>query len=155
MPGWGYNARGVSFTFGHDVIADFLAANNLDLICRAHQVVEDGYEFQADRKLVTIFSAPNYCGEFDNAGAMMVVDKSLKCSFKILRPTHHKPRILKQEAFQNSLRAGARPAGVGIGSDEDFAQFQGASSPPPHPRSLQNLSVDRDRDDDDDDYSDR
>jgi serine/threonine-protein phosphatase PP1 catalytic subunit len=65
MPGWGYNARGVSFTFGHDVIADFLAANNLDLICRAHQVVEDGYEFQADRKLFNILISKNYCGEFD------------------------------------------------------------------------------------------
>ncbi|CAH1445350.1 unnamed protein product [Lactuca virosa] len=49
----------------------FLTKHDLDLVCRAHQVVEDGYEFFADRQLVTIFSAPNYCGEFDNAGAMM------------------------------------------------------------------------------------
>jgi hypothetical protein len=35
----------------------------MDLICRAHQVVEDGYEFFAKRQLVTLFSAPNYCGE--------------------------------------------------------------------------------------------
>lgn len=34
----------------------------------------DGYEFFAQEKLVTIFSAPNYCGEFDNAGAVMLVD---------------------------------------------------------------------------------
>lgn len=88
--GWGYNARGVSYTFGHDVIGDFLDRHDLDLICRAHQVVEDGYEFQADRQLVTIFSAPNYCGEFDNAGAMMVVRSDLVCSFKILRPSSHK-----------------------------------------------------------------
>lgn len=88
--GWGYNARGVSYTFGHDVIADFLERHDLDIMCRAHQVVEDGYEFQADRQLVTIFSAPNYCGEFDNAGAMMVVREDLVCSFKILRPISHK-----------------------------------------------------------------
>jgi serine/threonine-protein phosphatase PP1 catalytic subunit len=49
-------------------------------------VVEDGYEFQADRQLVTLFSAPNYCGEFDNAGGMMVVSEDLICSFRILRP---------------------------------------------------------------------
>lgn len=79
--------RGVSYTFGHDVIADFLERHGLDLVCRAHQVVEDGYEFQADRRLVTIFSAPNYCGEFDNAGGMMVVKDNLVCSFKILRPS--------------------------------------------------------------------
>eukprot|EP01032_Pedospumella_encystans_P017865 gene17865-20347_t len=91
--GWGYNARGVSYTFGHDIISDFLARHGLDLICRAHQVVEDGYEFQANRQLLTIFSAPNYCGEFDNAGAIMVVNSDLVCSFKILRPLSHKARI--------------------------------------------------------------
>lgn len=51
------------------------------------QVVEDGYEFFAKRKLVTIFSAPNYGGEFDNAGALLSVDESLMCSFEIIKPT--------------------------------------------------------------------
>ena len=55
----------------------------MDLICRAHQVVEDGYEFFSKRQLVTLFSAPNYCGEFDNAGAMMSVDETLLCSFQV------------------------------------------------------------------------
>ena len=50
---------------------------------RTLQVVEDGYEFFAKRQLVTIFSAPNYCGEFDNAGAMMSVDETLMCSFQV------------------------------------------------------------------------
>lgn len=84
--GWGENDRGVSFTFGVDVVNSFLAKHDYDLICRAHQVVEDGYEFFSGRQLVTIFSAPNYCGEFDNAGAMMSVDETLMCSFQILRP---------------------------------------------------------------------
>ncbi|CAF0815940.1 unnamed protein product, partial [Didymodactylos carnosus] len=84
--GWGENDRGVSFTFGADVVAKFLARHDLDLICRGHQVVEDGYEFFAKRRLVTIFSAPNYCGEFDNAGGVMSVDENLMCSFQILRP---------------------------------------------------------------------
>jgi len=83
---WGENDRGVSYTFGADVVTQFLNKHDLDLICRAHQVVEDGYEFFASRQLVTLFSAPNYCGEFDNAGAMMSVDDSLMCSFQILKP---------------------------------------------------------------------
>ncbi len=91
--GWGENDRGVSFTFGEDVVAQFLRRHDLDLICRAHQVVEDGYEFFARRQLVTIFSAPNYCGEFDNAGAMMSVDDTLMCSFQILKPAEKKQRL--------------------------------------------------------------
>ena len=83
--GWGENDRGVSFTFGSEVAAKFLHKHDFDLICRAHQVVEDGYEFFAKRQLVTLFSAPNYCGEFDNAGAMMSVDETLMCSFQILK----------------------------------------------------------------------
>jgi hypothetical protein len=51
--------------------------HDLDLVCRAHQVVEDGYELSAKRQLITLFSAPNYCGEFDNAGAMMTIDETL------------------------------------------------------------------------------
>jgi serine/threonine-protein phosphatase PP1 catalytic subunit len=73
----------VSFTFGPDVVSRFLQKHDMDLICRAHQVVEDGYEFFSKRQLVTLFSAPNYCGEFDNAGAMMSVDESLLCSFQV------------------------------------------------------------------------
>ena len=45
--------------------------------------MEDGYEFFAKRQLVTLFSAPNYCGEFDNAGGMMSVDETLMCSFQV------------------------------------------------------------------------
>jgi len=55
--------------------------------------VEDGYEFFAKRQLVTLFSAPNYCGEFDNAGAMMSVDDTLMCSFQILKPAEKKQKI--------------------------------------------------------------
>lgn len=91
--GWGMNDRGVSYTFGPDKVTQFLQKQGLDLICRAHQVVEDGYEFFADRQLVTIFSAPNYCGEFDNAGAVMSVDETLMCSFQILKPAEKKPKF--------------------------------------------------------------
>ena len=90
MQGWGDNDRGVSFTFGSEIVSNFLRKHDLDLICRAHQVVEDGYEFFSKRQLVTVFSAPNYCGEFDNSGAMMTVDESLMCSFQILKPNDKK-----------------------------------------------------------------
>mmetsp|Transcript_28741 Transcript_28741/g.73741 ORF Transcript_28741/g.73741 Transcript_28741/m.73741 type:complete len:342 (-) Transcript_28741:101-1126(-) len=84
--GFGANDRGVSVSFGPDIVNQFLHKEDMDLVVRAHQVVEDGYEFFADRKLVTIFSAPNYCGEFDNAASVLTIDENLVCSFQVLKP---------------------------------------------------------------------
>lgn len=72
--GDGYLPQGWVFTLG---------APGSALSLMPTQVVEDGYEFFAKRQLVTLFSAPNYCGEFDNAGAMMSVDETLMCSFQV------------------------------------------------------------------------
>jgi len=105
ITGWAENDRGVSFTFGADVVSKFLDRNDLDLIVRAHQVVEDGYEFFGERTLVTVFSAPNYCGEFDNCGAMMSVDENLQCSFQVLKP------IDSTGQRWNSSRPGTPPRG--------------------------------------------
>ena len=101
---WEANERGVSYCFGKKIIMEFLQKHDFDLVCRAHMVVEDGYEFFNDRILVTVFSAPNvssitgcayenalltisqYCGEFDNWGAVMSVSSELLCSFELLKP---------------------------------------------------------------------
>ncbi|XP_062084843.1 serine/threonine-protein phosphatase PP1 [Humulus lupulus] len=104
IEGWADSDRGVSCTFGADRVADFLEKNDLDLICRGHQVVEDGYEFFARRRLVTIFSAPNYGGEFDNAGALLSVDKGLVCSFEILKPMNHKASSSSSSASRITLK---------------------------------------------------
>nr|QTK16928.1 protein phosphatase 1 transcript variant X6 [Nilaparvata lugens] len=90
VDGWAPNDRGVSYTFGANAVYEFLFKFDLELICRAHQVVEDGYEFFANQSLVTIFSAPNYCGEFDNAGALMAVDENLVCSFVLVKSSTDK-----------------------------------------------------------------
>ena len=83
---FGSNERNISVTFSKDVVKNFLEKNNLDLICRAHQVVEEGFEFFSDMKLVTIFTAPNYMGEFDNNGGILEVGEDLLCKFHVLRP---------------------------------------------------------------------
>ena len=80
--GWSPNDRGVSFTFGKDVLHAFLARTGLQLVVRAHQVVEDGYEFFGGQKLVTVFTAPNYCGDTRNVGCVMRVQSDLLCSFQ-------------------------------------------------------------------------
>lgn len=76
---WGDNDRGVSYIFSETVVKRAVEKYGIDLIVRGHQVMEDGYQFFADRKLITIFSAPCYCGEFDNNAAMLSVDENMKC----------------------------------------------------------------------------
>ncbi|KAH7910935.1 phosphoprotein phosphatase PPZ [Hygrophoropsis aurantiaca] len=121
---WEDNERGVSYCFGKEVINNFLIRYDMDLICRAHMVVEDGYEFWNDRTLVTVFSAPNYCGEFDNYGACMrfipfffapvlalteiydSVSEDLLCAFELLKPLDG-PALRKEmtKAKRKSLMA--------------------------------------------------
>ncbi|KAI9752143.1 MAG: hypothetical protein M4579_005743 [Chaenotheca gracillima] len=103
---WEANERGVSYCFGKKVIMEFLQRHDFDLVCRAHMVVEDGYEFFNDRILVTVFSAPNYCGEFDNWGAVMSVSSELLCSFELLKPLDSsalKSHIKKGRNKRNSM----------------------------------------------------
>ena len=83
---WEESSRGVSFTFKENIVKQFCEKHEIDLIARGHMVVNDGYEFFADRHLVTIFSAPNYCGYFENDGCLMKVGEDLTCSFMILKP---------------------------------------------------------------------
>lgn len=90
MVSWGENDGGICHTFGTDLVGRFLRKHDPSLICRAHQVIEDGYAFFAKRQLVILFSAPNYCGEFDNAAAMISVDENLLCSFRIHKPAGKK-----------------------------------------------------------------
>ena len=90
ISGWDMNGNGLSFKFGADVVAKFLKKHNMELIVRGHQLMQDGYEFFAKRQLVTLFSAPNYRGEHDNAAAIMNVDETLQCSFQILKPSEKK-----------------------------------------------------------------
>ncbi|EEQ36507.1 putative serine threonine-phosphatase PP-Z1 [Clavispora lusitaniae] len=96
---WEDNERGVSYVFSKVAINKFLSKFGFDLVCRAHMVVEDGYEFFNDRTLVTVFSAPNYCGEFDNWGAVMSVSEELLCSFELLDP-------LDSVALKQAMRKG-------------------------------------------------
>ncbi|KAF2088821.1 phospho protein phosphatase PPZ [Saccharata proteae CBS 121410] len=113
---WEANERGVSYCFGKKVIMEFLQRHDFDLVCRAHMVVEDGYEFFNDRILVTVFSAPNYCGEFDNWGAVMSVSAELLCSFELLKPldssalkSHIKKGRNKRQSMLNSPPANQYP----------------------------------------------
>ncbi|XP_058219364.1 serine/threonine-protein phosphatase 5 isoform X2 [Rhododendron vialii] len=71
QPGRGPSKRGVGLSFGADVTKRFLQENNLDLVVRSHEVKDEGYEIEHDGKLITVFSAPNYCDQMGNKGAFI------------------------------------------------------------------------------------
>lgn len=109
-PGWRPNDRGVSYTFGPPQVEAFLTANGFDLVTRAHQVVMAGYEFFSHRRLVTLFSAPNYCGEYGNNGAVMSIDSTLMCSFQIIQARYNDRTNTPSSAlWENGSKPGTPP----------------------------------------------
>lgn len=63
--------RGVACAFGPDVTHRFLRENNLDYVIRSHEMKQNGYDCEHDGKMITVFSAPNYCDQMGNKGAFM------------------------------------------------------------------------------------
>lgn len=79
--GWGISPRGAGYTWGQDLSEQYNHTNGLTLIARAHQLVMEGYAWQHDKNVVTIFSAPNYCYRCGNQAAVMELDEHLEYSF--------------------------------------------------------------------------
>ncbi|CAD5175582.1 unnamed protein product [Musa acuminata subsp. malaccensis] len=81
------NARGPGLvTFGPDRVMEFCNNNDLQLIIRAHECVMDGFERFAQGHLITLFSATNYCGTANNAGAILVLGRDLVVVPKLIHP---------------------------------------------------------------------
>ncbi|KAJ4903091.1 Serine/threonine-protein phosphatase BSL3 [Raphanus sativus] len=81
------NARGPGLvTFGPDRVMEFCNNNDLQLIVRAHECVMDGFERFAQGHLITLFSATNYCGSANNAGAILVLGRDLVVVPKLIHP---------------------------------------------------------------------
>ena len=76
--GWGISPRGAGYTFGHDISQKFNHENGLNYIVRAHQLVMDGFQWQHDNAILTLFSAPNYCYRCGNQAAIMQLDENIK-----------------------------------------------------------------------------
>ncbi|KAM7496998.1 hypothetical protein LguiA_021412 [Lonicera macranthoides] len=69
-----------------DRVMEFCNNNDLQLIVRAHECVMDGFERFAQGHLITLFSATNYCGTANNAGAILVLGRDLVVVPKLIHP---------------------------------------------------------------------
>jgi serine/threonine-protein phosphatase 6 catalytic subunit len=95
---WTVSPRGAGWLFGEQPTQHFNRLNGLDLIARAHQLVQEGYKYmfcdtmgkteEGQEKvglLVTVWSAPNYCYRCGNVASILSVDEQHQREFKIFK----------------------------------------------------------------------
>nr|OQO30447.1 hypothetical protein B0A51_02789 [Rachicladosporium sp. CCFEE 5018] len=90
---WAVSPRGAGWLFGDKVATEFNHVNNLTLIARAHQLVNEGYKYHfQSQDVVTVWSAPNYCYRCGNVASIMTLGEDLQPDFKIFSavPDHRR-----------------------------------------------------------------
>jgi serine/threonine-protein phosphatase 6 catalytic subunit len=99
--GWVTNARGAGWLFGARVVKEFNHLNDLTLIARAHQLVNEGYKFsfQPDNSLVTVWSAPNYTYSCGNLASIMKLKDDLNPRFVVFKQSPHSQNIRDIKGF--------------------------------------------------------
>jgi len=85
ISGWGLSPRGAGFLFGADITRVFAHINAIDLIARAHQLAMEGYKLMFDQKIVTVWSAPNYCYRCGNVASILELDEHLGQEYKVFQ----------------------------------------------------------------------
>eukprot|EP01117_Protostelium_nocturnum_P008738 TRINITY_DN3132_c0_g1_i2.p1 TRINITY_DN3132_c0_g1~~TRINITY_DN3132_c0_g1_i2.p1 ORF type:complete len:906 (-),score=379.45 TRINITY_DN3132_c0_g1_i2:34-2751(-) len=73
LDGWARSARGAGIVFGPDVTEKFLNNNKLEIMIRSHEMKDNGWSRIHNGKLITVFSASNYCRTNENKGAYVVI----------------------------------------------------------------------------------
>lgn len=88
---WSVSPRGAGWLFGRLVTKEFNHLNGLDLIARAHQLVQEGYKLMHDDNIVTVWSAPNYCYRCGNVASVFQVDDLLEVDARPVSEDDHSP----------------------------------------------------------------
>ncbi|XP_018318441.1 serine/threonine-protein phosphatase 6 catalytic subunit [Agrilus planipennis] len=91
---WATSPRGAGYLFGAKVTHDFMHINSLTLICRAHQLVHEGYKYMFDDKLITIWSAPNYCYRCGNIASILEFQAADKAEAKLFNAVPDSDRVI-------------------------------------------------------------
>jgi len=93
---WQVSPRGAGWLFGSKVTHEFVSVNGLKIVARAHQLVQEGYKYMFDEKLVTVWSAPNYCYRCGNVASIMAVSEDLDFKFTIFKAVPDNMRTIPQ-----------------------------------------------------------
>jgi serine/threonine-protein phosphatase 4 catalytic subunit len=99
---WTYSSRGAGWLFGEEIVEKFCRDNGIDMVARAHQLVMEGYKPMFKDKLVTVWSAPNYCGKCGNLASIMELDENMAKLYKIFEETPAEEKKLEKRFAGNS-----------------------------------------------------
>lgn len=127
--GFQMSSRGTGAIFGPDATETFLKNNNLHWICRAHQCVRKGYQWDHNQKVLTVFSAPNYCG-LGNQGALITLDKKLVPTFHVYSEAKKKDAAAEAEAQNRNAMALGLPIYFSSTANTTAAPPPTADAPP-------------------------
>eukprot|EP01126_Amoeba_proteus_P012973 TRINITY_DN153_c1_g2_i3.p1 TRINITY_DN153_c1_g2~~TRINITY_DN153_c1_g2_i3.p1 ORF type:complete len:307 (-),score=44.41 TRINITY_DN153_c1_g2_i3:346-1266(-) len=94
IEGWELSPRGGGWLFGSRPTKEFLELNNIELVARAHQLVQEGYKYMFNEQLVTVWSAPNYCYRCGNVASILCLDANLNRDFKIFDAVPDDQRVI-------------------------------------------------------------
>ena len=79
--------NGIGILYGEKAVDDFLKENNnINLIIRSHECIDEGYKYLFNKKVLTIFSVPNYT-EFNNIATVLKIDE--KNNFNFININEH------------------------------------------------------------------
>ncbi|CAI2374741.1 unnamed protein product [Moneuplotes crassus] len=91
---WAISPRGLGWLFGSKVTDEFNKINGLDLICRAHQLVMEGYKIWfPNQNLTTVWSAPNYTYRCGNAASILQINSDLSQKYVMFDEAKQKAKL--------------------------------------------------------------
>lgn len=96
---WAISPRGAGWLFGAKVVNEFCEINGLSLICRAHQLVQEGLKYWFDEKLVTVWSAPNYCYRCGNVASILSFPDSQTRETKTFKAVPDELRVFPSKSI--------------------------------------------------------
>lgn len=104
MSGRKQSSRGAGTWFGEDVTKAFLEKNKLRLLIRSHELVNEGYQFLHGERVLTVFSASNYCGKSMNKAAFVVLAVNDSCHNDSSHThTHHHRLDSRNHSLMNRM----------------------------------------------------
>ncbi|TIA86103.1 hypothetical protein E3P99_03789 [Wallemia hederae] len=99
--GRGPSKRGVGVGFGPDVTKRWCELNQVTAVIRSHEVRQDGFSYEHNGRLITVFSAPNYCDTSGNKGAFFMIDESGTLRERQFAAVEHPP--IKPMAYSSGM----------------------------------------------------